>query len=368
MIAVKDPIRNAKVDATSTVYAVVQIGLRGGIFQYTNALKILGKPSEVLIFDEAFFCYRGATLIDQDKCSKDDLPILCRPGHYHSLISKKCEVCPQGHYQFRAGRPRCHKCPQGYTTLTTKSIYPTSCFGSTNWLPNLPDTVTRHVYLVFIDQRIANCPPGMEYSSNGSCVPCKRGFFKKPNDIVCQPCDPAHTTESVGSLTELSCTLPLCKQGYYLNRQLMQCLNCSNGYYQDEVGGDFCKRCPIGTTTTIPGATSIDSCISTNQCKNGEHRCHSLAVCVDLPDKDDKPTYSCRCQPGFVGNGFTCTGLFDVNLPLFQYVTIEVGEVRRKYICLNLCYNNAECVKTAHGKPRCICPPGYHGLRCETKK
>uniref|UniRef100_A0A915PEU7 Uncharacterized protein n=1 Tax=Setaria digitata TaxID=48799 RepID=A0A915PEU7_9BILA len=73
-ISERDPIRNVKVDATSTVYAVVQIGLRGGIFQYTNALKILGKPSQILNFDEAFFCYRGSTLIDQDKCSKDDFP------------------------------------------------------------------------------------------------------------------------------------------------------------------------------------------------------------------------------------------------------------------------------------------------------
>ncbi|EFO14048.1 hypothetical protein LOAG_14475 [Loa loa] len=73
-IAERDPIRNVKVDATSTVYAVVQIGLRGGIFQYTNALRILGKPSQMLSFDEAFFCYRGSTLIDQDKCSKDDFP------------------------------------------------------------------------------------------------------------------------------------------------------------------------------------------------------------------------------------------------------------------------------------------------------
>ncbi|VDK47685.1 unnamed protein product, partial [Gongylonema pulchrum] len=73
-----DPIRNAKVDATSTVYAVVQIGLRGGIFQYTNALKVLGKPSQVLTFDEAFFCYRGSTLIEQDKCSKDDFPTSSR--------------------------------------------------------------------------------------------------------------------------------------------------------------------------------------------------------------------------------------------------------------------------------------------------
>uniref|UniRef100_A0A0R3RXY4 DUF4468 domain-containing protein n=1 Tax=Elaeophora elaphi TaxID=1147741 RepID=A0A0R3RXY4_9BILA len=73
-ISERDPIRNVKVDATSTVYAVVQIGLRGGIFQYTNALKILGKPSQLLTFDEAFFCYRGSTLIDQDKCSKHDFP------------------------------------------------------------------------------------------------------------------------------------------------------------------------------------------------------------------------------------------------------------------------------------------------------
>lgn len=70
----RDPIKNAKVDATSTVYAVVQIGLRGGIFQYTNNLKVLGKPAQTLSFDEAFFCYRGSTLIDQDKCSKDELP------------------------------------------------------------------------------------------------------------------------------------------------------------------------------------------------------------------------------------------------------------------------------------------------------
>lgn len=39
----RDPIQNAKVDATSTVFGVVQIGLRGGIFQYTNAMKLLGK-------------------------------------------------------------------------------------------------------------------------------------------------------------------------------------------------------------------------------------------------------------------------------------------------------------------------------------
>ncbi|VDO34459.1 unnamed protein product [Onchocerca flexuosa] len=91
-ISERDPIRNVKVDATSTVYAVVQIGLRGGIFQYTNALKILGKPSQLLTFDEAFFCYRGSTLIDQDKCSKDDFPSNSRPITTPSFPDKPRDV------------------------------------------------------------------------------------------------------------------------------------------------------------------------------------------------------------------------------------------------------------------------------------
>lgn len=31
----------------------------------------LGKPSPKLEFDEAFFCYKGAVLIDGDKCRKE---------------------------------------------------------------------------------------------------------------------------------------------------------------------------------------------------------------------------------------------------------------------------------------------------------
>lgn len=68
LFILSDPIKNTKVDATSTgnpiflyqlntmwfsVFGVIQIGLRGGIFQYTNAMKALGKPSPVLEFEDA---------------------------------------------------------------------------------------------------------------------------------------------------------------------------------------------------------------------------------------------------------------------------------------------------------------------------
>ncbi|KAI6189565.1 hypothetical protein M3Y97_00022200 [Aphelenchoides bicaudatus] len=69
-IANRDPIKNTKVDATSTVFGVVQIGLRGGIFQYTNAMKSLGKPSPSLEFEDAFFCYPEYDLVNVDQCKR----------------------------------------------------------------------------------------------------------------------------------------------------------------------------------------------------------------------------------------------------------------------------------------------------------
>ncbi|KAK6043958.1 hypothetical protein COOONC_18537 [Cooperia oncophora] len=41
-------------------------------FSYsTISTKALGKPSPILTFDEAYFCYKGAVLVDGDKCRKE---------------------------------------------------------------------------------------------------------------------------------------------------------------------------------------------------------------------------------------------------------------------------------------------------------
>ncbi|VDK29133.1 unnamed protein product [Anisakis simplex] len=93
-----------------------------------------------------------------------------------------------------------------------------------------------------------------------------------------------------------------------MHQRFGQCYRCDYGQYQDESGQRMCKKCPYGTTTKQLGAASISDCLSTNQCTNGEHKCHWLAACYDLPDTDNKPLYGCKCQPGFVGNGFECTG------------------------------------------------------------
>ncbi|VDM12626.1 unnamed protein product [Wuchereria bancrofti] len=108
--------------------------------------------------------------------------ILCEPGHYHSLLSKRCEHCPRGYYQHRSGRPHCNKCPQGYTTLAIGSLNITACIvecsagyflneitdkcepcgylayqpnsGSTYCLPCPQNTVTLSINSILIDQCI----------------------------------------------------------------------------------------------------------------------------------------------------------------------------------------------------------------------
>lgn len=70
---------------SNLVFGVIQIGLRGGIFQYTNAMKSLGKPSPTLEFEDAyvsviylnylmlmlrFFCYPEYELVHTDQCRR----------------------------------------------------------------------------------------------------------------------------------------------------------------------------------------------------------------------------------------------------------------------------------------------------------
>ncbi|CAI4223028.1 unnamed protein product [Auanema sp. JU1783] len=363
-IAERDPIKNAKVEATSTVSAVTQIGLKGGIFQYTNALKVLGKPSSILSFDEAFFCYKGATLIDGDKCRP------CSPGHY--FREDECHSCGEGEFQPEAGQVFCHRCATS-TTSTKGTAKASDCFticpsgffydsiskfcepcsfrgfqpdaGKNRCLSCPPGTVPLYLNSTSIDHCLENCPTGFQRSSDGQkCVSCPIGSFKSSTDSVCMLCPPGQTTIEEGSKSMEDCSIKTCYPGTFWNSTSLQCAACPYGTYEDEYDSRLCKTCPAGTTTYQTGTNSVLQCLLTNQCKSGKHGCHWLAACMDLPDEGNKPRYSCKCKPGYVGNGYTCSD-----------------------ICAGFCKNGSTCLKTGRGEVKCVCSSGTTGRRCEKR-
>lgn len=94
----------------------------------------------------------------------------------------------------------------------------------------------------------------------------------------------------------------------------------------------------------ILGATHESQCYSTNQCATGEDNCSWHAVCIDLPDDNDVPSFQCKCKPGYRGNGTHCTDA-----------------------CNNFCLNDGICKKNHVGFVECVCKENFSGERCEIR-
>uniref|UniRef100_A0A0K0DL67 Ephrin_rec_like domain-containing protein n=1 Tax=Angiostrongylus cantonensis TaxID=6313 RepID=A0A0K0DL67_ANGCA len=300
-IAERDPIRNVKVEATSTVFAVCQIGLKGGIFQYTNALKALGKPFTMLSFDEAYFCYKGAVLVDGDKCRKEyklrDHPIierLCASGSFFNTKSDTCEPCSRGYYQPEPGMNTCIRCPDELTTASKGAVNESFCIpvcpagfffdyasricepcslrgyqpesGLDRCIPCPSSTVPIYLNSTRIEHCLEKCFPGWQRSLDGSrCEPCAVGSFKSKEDSVCMLCPSGWTTLNKASKHLNDCSIKICYPGTFLNTSTLQCHPCDYGLYMDEYDGRICKLCPISTTTYQLGMVVTDIDLSINE-------------------------------------------------------------------------------------------------------
>ncbi|TKR61256.1 hypothetical protein L596_028389 [Steinernema carpocapsae] len=206
----------------------------------------------------------------------------CQSGYRLDRVANQCRPCGYNHFQPSRGQSSCLKCPDGTVALTQTATTRSEC--------------------------LTKCGPGQQRkeSTPGLCESCPRGTFKAEGDEVCQSCPEALTTSSTGATDIKYCNLPNCEPGSYLDPKKRQCEFCPLGEYQDLKGTTSCKSCKSGFTTKTIGTKDNVECVSTNQCTNGEHNCHWLAQCFDLPDLEGQSNYGCKCHPGFIGNGFTC--------------------------------------------------------------
>ncbi|KAI1731698.1 EGF domain-containing protein [Ditylenchus destructor] len=95
-------------------------------------------------------------------------------------------------------------------------------------------------------------------------------------------------------------------------------------------------------------------CSDINECVEGKHNgqmnisvCHPDAVCTN-----SMGSYSCRCRPGYTGDGFQCRDVDECNTSSNGYSTAGVQR--------SPCHPQAECINLL-GSYTCKCPDGWAG-------
>uniref|UniRef100_F1KPM5 Neurogenic locus notch protein 1 n=1 Tax=Ascaris suum TaxID=6253 RepID=F1KPM5_ASCSU len=228
----------------------------------------------------------------------------CPSGFYVSQIG--CQLCPVGTYSDRRGSKNCKQCPYGLSTVHLGSFSVKQCY--------------------------EHCPPGY-FSASGlaPCRACAVGFYQPANASKdCIECGQGTTTASPGATSESNCT-ERCMPGWFSRNGLQPCIACPFGFYQPNAGQSKCLRCPEGSVTLQPSATTLLQCTrltcADNMCQNG-------AKCVDK---------KCECGSGYAGRNCGVA----MNLCQAEY-----------------CLNDAQCFFDGNST-HCQCPNGFAGLRCE---
>ncbi|KAK2198108.1 Tyrosine-protein kinase ephrin type A-B receptor-like [Babesia duncani] len=207
-------------------------------------------------------------------------------------------------------------------------------------------------------------------TKKSDCDKCLPGYYETNNkNDPCAPCLPNHYC--VGSVPldqnffahagkampcpEMSATFPpyeknthmihcMCDKGYKSvdDSVYRKCVPVTKGYFKDTIGNGPGIKCPYGSTTEAPGATSHDECA----CDPGRFF--------------DSETKYCRSCP----LGKYCPGGRDSNLQHLQPLTCpDLNEATNKKGASSIadCYCKAGYFKSITGQDGCVpCPENHY--------
>ncbi|GMT21532.1 hypothetical protein PFISCL1PPCAC_12829, partial [Pristionchus fissidentatus] len=193
------------------------------------------------------------------------------------------------------------------------------------------------------------CPNGYNADEDLGCVDineCTNSTVKCPAASKCInfiggykcECDPgyAQTSSAPDRMTN-----PKCEAVQYCTLQRDNCTAYANTQCIDK-NPFFSCDCKQGfqrnqTKGACTGQQCSQSeCVDIDECKTGEHKCHEVAKCTNT-----KGAYTCKCPPGYYGNGKICTDIDECDE--------ETDKCdRESQSCVNL-----------PGGHNCTCKPGY---------
>lgn len=169
----------------------------------------------------------------------------CQKGSVLDLVSGSCVNCSAGSYQDGMGKVQCIACPpfagEIRNDISIEASYQSlhSCRGV--------------------------CRPGY-YSNTGlePCLPCPENTYQPYHArLACYACGTRNTNSRRASTSFRYCSVRgTCTTGHYYDVIISSCKRCPKGFYQNELGRNFCHQCPPGTTTDTDASTRVDSCKS----------------------------------------------------------------------------------------------------------
>ncbi|CAJ0565014.1 unnamed protein product, partial [Mesorhabditis spiculigera] len=291
-----------------------------------------------LRLSEKFSCPKGSVTVD-------DLCVPCAPGSRFSAEHSECQLCPVGSFQPLSGQPECVHCGVGKTTMVEGSTSQEECKD--------------------------DCPPGhLFHQALAQCRPCGFGFYQPTGgSFECLACGVGKTT-----LTERSTSEEECRD------------ECPDGEHLSVSG--TCQPCPLGTYRTrgehkeasfwwLPAVNANSVLVEPSKMRNSRRRASCATLTIPQLHKGQRlvlnatqptnvrpvrttapgtrlasiclmrttsPSFTCRCKPGFRGNGTHC---YDA--------------------CTNFCLNDGHCKKSPTGQVECLCKDNFRGERCEVR-
>ena len=203
--------------------------------------------------------------------------------------------------------------------------------------------------------RCLECPAGF-FAGKGEtgCTACPKGTYQdEPRQGTCKPCPSGSYTQEEGSKGVEEC-VPLCGFGTYSPSGLVPCLECPRDSYSSEPDFDGfteCVTCPEGTFTFQPGAQDVGEC--REKCPPGSYSDTGLAPCAPCPVNFFQPLsgqlrcFECHTTEETLGSG-----------------TSSKDECQDVICPDGACEHGGLCVAVNH-RPKCFCPAGFTGARCE---
>lgn len=230
--ALSDPVTNVNTNERSNIRKLLQgLILENDAFDVRDVLPNTAADPTSLDLVSDYACAPGHVVVGSD-C------VPCAAGSYFGNANNSCEVCSVGTYQSETGKLQCLSCPN---------------------IAGKPG-ITKILGARSPKECKERCPAGKYFDETSElCKSCGYGQYQpEEGQFTCKLCGLGKTTQKTDAVSELECR-DECSSGQELSSEGI-CVPCKRGTFRTQGIHPACVNCPLERTTQTTGATAIEDC------------------------------------------------------------------------------------------------------------